>query len=103
MTRQEFEKCLVAYNEAGNDYRYVLTREQVEYIKSKLPSERKKGNYEGKCGTCKYAMDRTHGNCKSYIECGNPDKKFRNQWTKIKQRTETCKFYERSIQPGGDS
>lgn len=36
MTSRDFKNCLVAYNEAGNDYRFVLSREQIREIEFAL-------------------------------------------------------------------
>lgn len=44
MNSQEFDNCLKAYNEKGNDYRYTFTREQVEDIKMALKQRELKEN-----------------------------------------------------------
>lgn len=36
MQGNEFRECLVAYHEEGNDYRYVLSREQAQDIEDAL-------------------------------------------------------------------
>ena len=53
-----------------------------------------------KCGSCKWSvpcMFGTKGTFGSYVECQNPNKVWRHEVSKIKQRTTSkCRYYERS-------
>lgn len=72
----------------------------IECIKKqmRLPKPKRKVDYSGKCGSCKYAMhtNKYLGGSPCYIVCQKPGKVFRTDLAHVKQRTtKACKGYER--------
>lgn len=70
----------------------------IECIKKQMPKPKRKVDYSGKCGSCKYAMhtNKYFGGSPCYIVCQKPGKVFRTDLAHVKQRTtKACKGYER--------
>lgn len=77
MTAEKFDKCLVAYNEGGDDYRYVLTRQQAEEIKQALADNEKRIDQIERLmiNTIKNPKIETREQIEAYLQCIKDAKK----------------------------
>ena len=103
MTLEETKALLDEEYERAKRLEYVINplAYALYQVWKKADTEHQKTDLTNKCGSCKWSipcMFGTKGTFGSYVECRNPNKIWRHEISKIRQRTTPkCKYYaERS-------
>lgn len=104
MTFEEAQKLLCEEYERTKKLEYVknpLAYAFYQVWRTVDKKSRKRADLTDKCGSCKWSVPckfSENSSIGSYVECQNPNKKWRAEISKKRQRTtHKCRYYEMEI------
>lgn len=106
MTLEEANQLLVEEYERAKKLEYVINPlafalHQV-WKKADKENPYQQTNLTNKCGSCKWSVPCMFGTKEtfgSYVECRNPNKVWRHEISKKRQRTTPkCRYYEKALE-----
>lgn len=104
MTLEEAKKLLDEEYERAQKLEYVINplAYAVHQVWKKVDTDKAhQTDLTNKCGSCKWSvscMFGTKGTFGSYVECRNPNKVWRHEISKKRQRTTPkCRYYEKAL------